>query len=106
MTGRGDKGKGPGRRQCRGRLRPEEERSTYNETTSEEEEEEASGRGRGGACTVGVRGGRGGKHGDPRKWSAYCRGRYYERSTSPGFREKRATISRVSLIVEYTCIVL
>ena len=87
--GRGDKGKGPGR--GRGRGQPPPERSSSSSSSEEEEVEVGCGR----APTVGVRGRRGGTHGDPRDRAAYCLARYNEHSSSQGFMEKRAAASRV-----------
>ena len=91
--GRGNKGKGPGR--GRGRGQPPPERSSSSSSSSSEEEEVEVGCGRGTAPTVGVRGGRGGTHGDPRDRAAYCLAWYNEQSSSPGFMEKHAAASRV-----------
>ena len=46
---------------------------------------------------VGVRGGRGGRHGDPIDWAAYSRANYNERMAYPEYRQRQVDRSRVGL---------
>ena len=81
--GRGGVGRGVGRGEGRGRGRGR------GRGLGEDEEEVVR--------RVGVRGGTGGRHGDPIDWAAYSRANYNERMADPEYRERRAERSRVGL---------